>query len=143
MFIQCFISIPLCTGGCEHHVAVQSECLYVTDTEPTLQEHCSSASDQTLHGAKNPWLHQCVSGKACIIWPPLSCPSSIHAYMRIQWIEELVVQWHLPVTGRLLVQILLYALNVMCCVHGQGLLPSFCLMTSLLIFLINSLCVSG
>lgn len=67
MYNQCFISIPLCTGGCEHHVAVQSECLYVTDTEPTLQEHCSSASDQTLHGAENPRLHQCVSGKACII----------------------------------------------------------------------------
>lgn len=44
----------MCVGGCERHVAVQSECVYVTDTEPTLQEHGSSASDQTLHGAAHP-----------------------------------------------------------------------------------------
>lgn len=114
-------------GGCERHVAVQSECVYVTDTEPTLQEHCSSASDQTLHGAAHPWLHQCVSGKANSIWTPLSCLSSIHVFINLhiypmEWGTcGSVVEGILLVTGRLLVQIPLYPLDVMCWVHGQGL----------------------
>lgn len=146
MFKQCFISIPV-------QEDVNTMLLYSLNVCMSLIQNRHFRNTVLLlltklyMGLKTPdYINVCQVRPALIsdhLFPVHLVSMPTYIYVRIQWIEELVVQWHLPVTGRLLVQIPLYALNVMCCVHGQGLLPSFCLMTTLHIFLIKNLCVSG